>query len=116
MYMMNAGLVNHITLVFASNWWGKPAARSACTASTWIIRLTPDNITQYTSTPFTDFLSMTYLYGGDNMNRSVLVAFSVGDAAAKVRTIRSLACVSFSSAQCKFMGHCILPAYLSYGP
>ena len=111
---MNAGLVNHITLVFASNWWGRlsrlPGDWGCSSATTWIIRVTPDNITQYTSTPFTEFLSMTSLA---EMNRSVLVAFSVGDAAAKVRTLWSLDCVSFSLAQCMFMGHCIIPAYPS---
>ena len=82
MYMMNMGLLNRITLVFASNWWDTGARNGKKNTACWIDRLTSDN----TNMPWCEFYSLTSMTGV--LNRPVLIAFNSGNVAATVRGCR----------------------------
>ena len=77
MYMMSMGLLNSVTLVFASNWWDTGARNGKMDTACWIDRLTSDN----TNTPWFEFYSLTGI-----LNRPMLIAFNSGNVAAAVRT------------------------------
>ena len=80
LYMMSMGLINRITLVFASNWWDTGARNGKMDTACWIDRLTSDN----TNTPWFEFYSLTGI-----LNRPMLIAFNSGNVAAAVRTIKN---------------------------